>query len=406
MKTAFALILTLALAARAADDAPVAHVGESYQQVLSEMGHPASEMAAGAIRVLHYADVSIKLRDDVVVEVKAAARSPSEATASSTSASAATGEPPEGMVFKKDPIELEIEGFERIVLGKFEGEKFDELEILSAHIIREKSLLGDGSWKILRLHDALDLPGDAPQEKWTTRASEIVKWEALFPASITARTVHMAFLVSYARRAHDPSSALSARGYAGSPFSERLTQASDVYQSAVKLEEKSPMLWLEGQKVALLQGWPAKDVLARFYEAKRAEPGFWHYDPQVAEFLLPRWYGKEGDWEKMAEAEIQRNDGLGVEEYARTVYEMSGYYKNIFKESQAGWALAKEGCGIMVQKYPGSGKLLNQFAVLAVLADDEPEAHEAFQAMNGQADPSVWRERNISEFLLQAHWQR
>jgi hypothetical protein len=217
--------------------------------------------------------------------------------------------------------------------------------------------------------------------------------------------VHIGFLVSYARHARDPMSALSARDVAGSPLAERLARASDLFQTARKFDEKSPMLWFEGQRVALLQGWPAKEVLREFYEAKRAEPGFWHYDGQVAEFLLPNWYGKAGDWEKLAEAEIQRGDGLGVEEYARTVYEMSAHYQNVFKDSRAGWALVKEGYGAMVQKYPESGKLLNQFALLAILADDLPEAHEAFKAMGGRADPSVWSGRNISDFLTRAHWQ-
>jgi hypothetical protein len=409
---AFFLAIALALPAGAGDEgpaggmpAPATRVGETYQQVLAERGHPSSEMAGGTIRMLYYPDGSVKLRNDVVVEVKAAASIQAGAAASPGASSPSPGEPPAGMVFGKDAVEKAIDGFKEIVLGRLEGGRFDELEVLSAHIIREKSLFGDGSWKILRFHEALELPAVAPEEKWRVREGDIVKWEARFPGSVTARTVHIGFLVSYARHARDPGSALSARDVAGSPLAERLARASDLFQTAGKLDEKSPMLWFEGQRVALLQGWPATDVLSGFYEAKRAEPGFWHYDGQVAEFLLPSWYGKDGDWEKLAEAEIQRSDGLGVEEYARTVYEMSARYKDVFKDSRAGWALVKEGYGAMVQKYPDSRKLLNQFALLAVLADDVPEAHEAFRAMGGQADPSVWSGRNISDFLARARWQ-
>jgi hypothetical protein len=362
-------------------------------------------MAGGAIRVLYYPDGSVKLRNDVVVEVKAAANIEPGAAASPGASSPSPGEPPAGMVYGKDAVEMAIDRFKEIVLGRLEGGRFDELEVLSAHIIREKSLFEDGSWKILRFHEALELPVGAPEQKWRVREGDIIKWEARFPGSVTARTVHIGFLVSYARHARDPMSALSARDVAGSPLAERLARASDLFQTARKFDEKSPMLWFEGQRVALLQGWPAKEVLREFYEAKRAEPGFWHYDGQVAEFLLPNWYGKAGDWEKLAEAEIQRGDGLGVEEYARTVYEMSAHYQNVFKDSRAGWALVKEGYGAMVQKYPESGKLLNQFALLAILADDLPEAHEAFKAMGGRADPSVWSGRNISDFLTRAHWQ-
>jgi hypothetical protein len=415
MRTTAALFAALAAALLAgAEDAgpiagapaPATRVGETYQQVLSERGHPSSEMAGGTIRVLYYPDGSVKLRNDVVVEVKVAANTREAAAASSGGSSAPTGEPPAGMVYGRDAVEVAIDGFKAIVLGRLEGGKFDELEVLSAHIIREKSLFGDGSWKILRFHEALEPPVGAPEEKWRAREGDILKWEERFPASVTARTVHIGFLVSYARHARDPVSAFSARDVAGSPLAERLARAANLFQTARKFDEKSPMLWFEGLRVALLQGWPAKDVLREFYEAKRAEPGFWHYDGQVAEFLLPNWYGKDGDWEKLAEAEIQRGDGLGVEEYARTVYEMSAHYQDIFKESRAGWALVKEGYGAMVQKYPDSRKLLNQFALLAVLADDVPEAHEAFRAMGGQADPSVWSGRSISDFLARARWQR
>jgi hypothetical protein len=413
MRTTASILLALAAAFPAAADdsanagapAQATRVGETYQQVISERGRPSSEMVAGTIRVLHYPDGSVKLRNDVVVEVKAAASAPAGSAASPGQASASPGDLPAGMVFAKDKVEVAIDAFKEIVLGRLEGGRFNELEILSAHIIKEKSLFADGSWKILRFHEALDLPLGAPEEKWRARDGEITRWEAQFPDSITARTVHIGFLASYARHARDPASAFSARDIAGSPFSMRLAQASDLFQSAGKFDEKSPMLWYEAQRVALLQGWPAKDVTREFYEAKRAEPGFWHYDGQAAEFLLPSWYGKDGDWERLAEAEIQRSDGLGVEEYARTVFEMSASYKNVFKESRAAWALVKEGYGAMVQKYPDSRRLLNEFALLAVLADDLPEAHEAFRAMAGQADPSVWAGRSLADFTARARWQ-
>jgi hypothetical protein len=138
------------------------------------------------------------------------------------------------------------------------------------------------------------------------------------------------------------------------------------------------MLWYEGLELALFQGWPPRDVLLDYQEAKRSEPEFWHCDGRIAEFLLPRWYGKEGDWERLAESEIQRSDGLGVEGYARTVWEMSSSYKNIFRESLAQWALVKEGYVAMNEKYGACRKLVNQLALLAVLAGDRPAALEHF----------------------------
>src|SRR5277367_605279 len=65
-------------------------VGDSYAKVIAEKGEPKSQMQAGAMRVLTYADSAIKLRDDVVVSIKAiAAPTPTLAPAAN-----AAGQPP------------------------------------------------------------------------------------------------------------------------------------------------------------------------------------------------------------------------------------------------------------------------------------------------------------------------
>ena len=62
-----------------------AKVGDSYDRVIAEKGKPGSQIIAGNARVLNYADVSIRLRDDMVVEIKSieAARGPLTRTAQS-----------------------------------------------------------------------------------------------------------------------------------------------------------------------------------------------------------------------------------------------------------------------------------------------------------------------------------
>jgi hypothetical protein len=61
------LLLCLLLSAVAALGASV---GDTYDQVLAEKGKPRNVIDAGAVRVLTYADVTVKLRDGVVVSVK------------------------------------------------------------------------------------------------------------------------------------------------------------------------------------------------------------------------------------------------------------------------------------------------------------------------------------------------
>jgi hypothetical protein len=61
-------------------------VGDTLQQVIAENGNPRSQVAAGDIRILNYPDVTIKIRDNVVVSVKpaiAASPQPSQPTPTS-----------------------------------------------------------------------------------------------------------------------------------------------------------------------------------------------------------------------------------------------------------------------------------------------------------------------------------
>jgi hypothetical protein len=58
------LFLLMGVSARAVD------VGDTYQQVLAEKGPPKSQMQAGAIRLLNYPGVAIRLKDDVIVSIR------------------------------------------------------------------------------------------------------------------------------------------------------------------------------------------------------------------------------------------------------------------------------------------------------------------------------------------------
>lgn len=51
-------------------------VGDTYQQVLAEKGSPKSSITAGSLRVLSYPGLNIRLKDGIVVSVKAVEEAP------------------------------------------------------------------------------------------------------------------------------------------------------------------------------------------------------------------------------------------------------------------------------------------------------------------------------------------
>jgi len=66
-------LLSLALLTLTAALASAARVGETYDQVISEKGKPADHLEAGAMQILTYPDAIIKLKDGVVIAIKAPA---------------------------------------------------------------------------------------------------------------------------------------------------------------------------------------------------------------------------------------------------------------------------------------------------------------------------------------------
>jgi hypothetical protein len=388
-----------AAATRAGAPAAGVRIGDTYQQVIAAKGRPSSEITMGDRRLLNYADVEIKLRDDRVYMIEAAL----PRSAPTPSAAPALPGGPRPLALREDETEGEIRDFSTDVSVKFKEERFSELEEMASKLIREKSVFDDGSWKIESFHDALDLPPNAPDNVWPAVGAEIAKWETQFPLSITARVVHVRFLTAFAWHARGNPASDPSKDETGQVFQARLAQALPVLQAAQGLDEKSPMICSAGLDLALGQGWSVADVMREYETAERQEPEFWSNEVRVALFLLPRWYGKPGDWEAFAESELQRNDGLGAESYARVVYSMVRYYKNVFGDTRARWPVVKRGYATLLGKYSGSASILNQYALLAVLASDQPAARKAFDQMKGAADPSVWAGMDVSEYQKWAY---
>src|SRR5207253_1142878 len=95
--------------------------------------------------------------------------------------------------------------------------------------------------------------------------------------------------------------------------------------------------WRVMMTVAIGQGWSHEEFNKLFEEAKSFEPKFWGFDTERSMYLMPRWYGEEGEWERETEKEAKRPGGIGMEVYSRVVHFQRQWYKNVFTETHASW---------------------------------------------------------------------
>ena len=68
---------------------------------------------------------------------------------------------------------------------------------------------------------------------------------------------------------------------------ERVTRTPDWYCAMIDLGR--------------IAGWRRKRVDPIFDEAVVIEPNYLHVYSAMARYLMPRWQGEEGDWERFAE---------------------------------------------------------------------------------------------------------
>src|SRR6266516_322444 len=265
----------------------------------------------------------------------------------------------------KGKITTEIWEFRLKTRSLYNASKFDELEALAAQIRADRTRFGNGSWKISQFYESLACRPDEPESMWQLHERIHENWDAAKPPSITAYVAHAEFFIDYAWHARGGGYSKTVTKEGWRLFAERLAKARELLEKSTDFEPKCPVWWRVCMTLAKGQGWSRDDFEKLFQDAKAFEPQFWGYDVAKAEYLLPRWYGQPGEWEYTLTLEIDKPKGLGLETYSRVVSALSGYYKNIFRESHASWPQTSDGFELMRQRYPSSLEILSEYCQFA-----------------------------------------
>lgn len=303
-----------------------------------------------------------------------------------------------------DPVEVEIGKFSAEIRKMFEERRFADLDAKAAELRAGQALFGDGSWKIRKFYAALELPDNANSAKWKADGAIHEEWLKAKPSAITAHVATAAYHVRHAWNARGSGYASSVTEKRAHYFEKRLASAMEMLQAGRKLPEKDPIWWSIAMSCALGQGWERADYDRLGAEAVAFAPMYHGYDCQRAYWLMPRWYGEEGEWEAFALKAAARKDGLGAEIYARIAIDMIPFFDSVFKESQASWPKAKEGLQEMRRKYPDSVRLVNEAALLATMAEDQAFAKEMFDLLGDSYHPEVFHKK--ASFAHYRNWAR
>ena len=150
-------------------------------------------------------------------------------------------------------------------------------------------------------------------------------------------------------------------------------------------------------------GMQRADYDALFGQAVKEYPDYWYYYPTRAIFLLPRWYGEPGDWEKDLTQSANRiggDDGDMI--YAQVVCATHHYGGgvNVFEGNIISWERVEKGLELLLKKFPESLNIKNERALLAAVAGDREKARTYFAQIKDQCDLAVWRDKKRLEDFI------
>lgn len=286
-----------------------------------------------------------------------------------------------------------------IAQRQFDEGKYEEIERLTESLFASQALDPQGDWELANVYATLDRPPDgdhAPEEAWKAHLARLEEWEKRLPASATALALHGETMVKYAWRARGSGFADSVSRDGWAVFGERLVQARALLERALLLPRPVPLVYVGLLTVGLGQGWPREQMEALLERAVTLAPTYPDFYLQMAIYLLPRWHGKPGDWQRFAEVSAQRTKSqLGMSLYARIfrcVYNYVGP-EEALHPNYLSWSKLREGWRELEKRCENKDWFREMRGRSACQFGDRAESNDIFAQMGNGMFLDVWESR-------------
>lgn len=316
-----------------------------------------------------------------------------------TSQSSNNPKPVKGSKIRRD---RPFADFQSEILADFQNENFARLDEKAAEFRRTKERFPGGYWKLSILYGALTeiFTDGAPQteEMWATHLEKLKKWKGQMPNSITARVALAKSYIQYGWFARGAGFSRTVADSDMNKLHERLELAYEELKEAERLVDKCPQWYETMLFLAMAQSWNADEYDALFAEAVNFEPNYYYFYYDKATNSLPRWGGRKGDWERFA-VELENLDSKERDAiYFLYVSNMvDNYYAEWSDRQSISWERCKRGYKELEAAYGADKQRLNQYALLAAVNEDMPEAYNAFKKIGDDWDDEVFSEARFRE---------
>jgi hypothetical protein len=289
--------------------------------------------------------------------------------------------------------------------NRFYREQFLWLEEEASRLRASKDRFPGGYWKLNALYTALGNPEgeeSASEEDWEKHLAILRNWVKQQPRSLTAIVGLGDALINYGWKARGTGRAAGVGDAEWRLYNSRMAEAEQVLNDARWLSQQCPHWYVAMLRLGQSTGWDARRFNKLFAEAVKLEPTYYYYYRIKATYLMPRWYGEPGDWEKFATESARQVGGDEGDIIFFLIYtHMLGMHDITFMSNprRAAWPQILAGFRALEKHYGVSPQHLNEACFLAFLSMDRQVAAELFERIGEQYDASVWRSRSRFELF-------
>jgi hypothetical protein len=293
----------------------------------------------------------------------------------------------------------------RLANNLIEATNYDELDELAEKFRSSKECYATGVWKLNDIYGGLVPSDKALEVDWQNRIAALQDWVDAKPDSITARVSLANVLVNFAWKARGSGWANTVSDEGWRAFGNRLHQAMKVLNAAENLKVQCPYSWTVKMRAALGLQMDKNQFNDIFHQAISYDSDYETAYLQRAVYLMPRWYGGDGELEADLEKSANQMGGDdGDMLYARVVWGLHARASspNVIEENHFSWPRIDKGFAIIEKRFPDSLAAKSERAYLAAYADDVQKTREYLAQTQGKADLVVWRTQD--EYLRIANW--
>ncbi len=307
-------------------------------------------------------------------------------------------------------VDKEYEAYRQQILQRFLKKDFSWIDQEARKVRSSKERLPGGYWKLRALYAAIEEPaGENPGDgDWEDLIQELVHWSEQYSQSVTAKVAMATAWKGYAWQARGAGFSDTVSAAAWEAFNKRLATSAQILSEASALNERCPHWYVTALWVGIGQSWD-RPALEKIFEAGvKLEPTYYYIYQAKASYLLPRWGGTEGEWERFAEASALSLGGNQGDIIFFTIYSqmLTMHGMSLMNTHQKAVPKLIDGFRSIEKLYGAAPHRLNEACFFASFGNDLKTTSELFDRIGNSYDESVWHSKRTFEIFREGFLNR